>query len=423
MLLNSKKSSSGKNTWYLLPMLLCLLALLFWIGPAEAQGDVDDLRDEKESVEGDMEEEAAELEEYRSQEEELKDEIAELDAEIEETRDEIDRLHQEIEETEEEIEETEEELEEAEKELAKQEELLGKRLRAIHERGGSNYLEVLFSSTSFGEFLTRFNDLQIIVDNDVQLIKEVEEERDRIQLAKEELEDQRAELENMHQEALAKEEELESSLAAREEKAQVLEAKIEETQAAIQQMEEEAQQLEETIQQKIAEAEAAKRSGAGGSRGGSSGGESSGGSGQLLWPVEGVGVRQNITSGFGYRTHPISGGERWHGGIDIGTGGRQLPILAADSGTVSIATYSGGYGNYVMITHGGGLATLYAHLSQINVSPGQSVSRGQQIGRAGTTGASTGIHLHFEVHDTSRSPVRSGRPNDHRQNPLNYIGH
>lgn len=113
--------------------------------------------------------------------------------------------------------------------------------------------------------------------------------------------------------------------------------------------------------------------------------------GELYWPTSGA-----IVSGFGYRTHPVYGTTRFHAGVDIG-GACGQPIFAAEDGTVISAGANGGYGNATVIDHGNGLSTLYGHQSSLGVSSGQSVSRAQQIGLVGTTGLSTGCHLHFEV--------------------------
>ena len=114
-------------------------------------------------------------------------------------------------------------------------------------------------------------------------------------------------------------------------------------------------------------------------------------SGKMLWPTNG-----RLSSGFGYRTSSTTGRQRMHNGIDIfapvGT-----PVIAADSGQVIKAEYEGGYGYAVLVYHGGGVATFYAHLSGFNVTPGQHVQKGQIIGYVGTTGYTTGPHLHFEV--------------------------
>ncbi len=141
------------------------------------------------------------------------------------------------------------------------------------------------------------------------------------------------------------------------------------------------------------------------SSGGGGGNVGGGGGGALAWPVSGP-----ITSGFGWRTHPITGTSRFHAGIDIGVG-HGTPIGAAGSGVVIISGWQGGYGNAVVIDHGGGLSTLYAHQSSLAVSTGQSVSTGQLVGYIGSTGFSTGPHLHFETR-VGGSPV----------NPLQYLG-
>ena len=127
-------------------------------------------------------------------------------------------------------------------------------------------------------------------------------------------------------------------------------------------------------------------------------------SGKLLWPASGL-----MTSGFGYRIHPILGINRFHSGIDIGAPyGSQ--VIAAAGGEVIQSGYFGGYGYSVMLYHGGGYATWYAHLSSINVSMGQMVERGKLVGLVGSTGWSTGPHLHFEI-----------RINGAAQNPMEYL--
>ena len=131
---------------------------------------------------------------------------------------------------------------------------------------------------------------------------------------------------------------------------------------------------------------------------------SSQGTGRLGWPVNGP-----VTSGFGPRSHPISGGTRLHAGVDFGASSG-TPIRASEAGTVVMAGWNGGYGNWTLIDHGGGLATGYGHQSSISVSRGQRVSRGDVIGRVGSTGASTGPHLHWEV-----------RVNGNPVNPMAWI--
>ena len=122
------------------------------------------------------------------------------------------------------------------------------------------------------------------------------------------------------------------------------------------------------------------------------------GSGRFIYPVNG-----RISSNYGYRVHPISGARRLHAGMDIAAG-TGTPIGAAGNGTVIFAGWRGGYGNCIMIDHGGGIVTLYGHQSSLATSVGQSVSTGQTIGYVGSTGYSTGPHLHWEVR-VNGSPV------------------
>lgn len=116
-----------------------------------------------------------------------------------------------------------------------------------------------------------------------------------------------------------------------------------------------------------------------------------------------------MTSGYGYRTHPIHGTRRMHEGIDLATGYGK-PVFAADDGVVVSAGNRGGYGQTIILNHGGGLSTLYAHQSRFAVRSGQRVTRGQVIGYEGATGAVNGVHLHFEV-----------RVNGQPRNPMDYL--
>ena len=125
----------------------------------------------------------------------------------------------------------------------------------------------------------------------------------------------------------------------------------------------------------------------------------------MIWPAP---DSHTITSYFGWRVHPITGTNKYHSGVDIGAS-YGSSVLAADSGTVILAGWNGGYGNCIVISHGNGITTLYGHLSSIIVSSGQSVSQGQTIGYVGSTGNSTGPHLHWEV-----------AVNGSQVNPLNY---
>ena len=122
--------------------------------------------------------------------------------------------------------------------------------------------------------------------------------------------------------------------------------------------------------------------------------------GSYIWPCP---SSTYITSRYGNRIHPIFGTERFHSGIDI-SAAEGATVLAADGGTVTVATYSSSYGNYVMIYHTNGTYTLYAHMSSLAVSAGQTVTQGQTIGYVGSTGWATGPHLHFEIRNAAAAP-------------------
>ena len=143
--------------------------------------------------------------------------------------------------------------------------------------------------------------------------------------------------------------------------------------------------------------------------------------GVLQWPIE---PPTWISSNYGWRRDPFSGAQAWHGGVDIAPHhGAANYILAAAEGQVIFAGWNGGYGNCLMIDHGEGTVTLYGHMSSLLVGAGEDVIRGQRIARAGTTGYSTGVHLHFEVREYDKPSVRnypSGNP-DYRNNPLSYF--
>ena len=150
-----------------------------------------------------------------------------------------------------------------------------------------------------------------------------------------------------------------------------------------------------------AAAAAAANNGGGGEDGGTAsgtlglGGGNASATGSLGWPVP---CSTRVTSRFGYRTDPFTGEQRYHSGIDIdGYGNDGAPVVASDGGTVITATYNDGYGNYIIIDHGNGYQTLYAHMSGLAVGNGSTVSKGQTIGYLGATGRATGTHCHFEV--------------------------
>ncbi len=397
----------SRKLTFIVVVLLSLVIAVFLFGPAEAvtNDEIDARQEELEEVEERKREEKSALEHRLNREAALQEELEELESRLVELEQEQEHLKREIAEVEGEIADAEKELAEAEERLSYQEDLLNLRLRAIQQYGVVSYLEVLFESSSFPDFLTRLYNLSIIASNDLRLIEEIQDERDIIQAWKDELEESKAELENMRRQVAANEEEIRQATADRELILEELQGEIVKNLQAIEDLEKEAQRLDSMIRELIAQAES----------------QFSGIDGDLHWPIESP---TRITSGYGWRRDPFSGNQAWHGGVDIAPhGGAANYILAAEEGEVIYSGWNGGYGNCLMIDHGGGTVTLYAHMSSLLVGKGDIVDRGQRIARAGTTGYSTGVHLHFEVREYEKSPVRSypGGGMDHRYDPMKYF--
>lgn len=279
----------------------------------------------------------------------------------------------------------EQELAEAQKKVETQNENLNARLRNMYKSGSIGFVDVLLDSGSFSEFLTNLDLVERIYSSDQTVLSDLEDAHQEVEQKKQEVETLQAELK--------------TSKAETEKSKATVEAK----KAEIAQSNEE---LDKMIDADKAEADALVAE-LQKSKTVSSSSTSTYSGGVLAWPVPGYG---RITSPFGYRNHPISGSYKMHTGIDIGTSGATPPIVAANGGTVIYSGWKGGYGKAIMIDHGGGIVTLYAHCSSLHVSKGASVSRGQTIANVGSTGNSTGPHLHFEV-----------RQDGAYKNPLNYL--
>lgn len=337
------------------------------------------------------------IEEKRAQLDEIQQKLGEKDAQLEDKKKEISNAMERLILTQEELAEAKRKLAAIESRqqalsikirqneaalAAKQEEydksrsVYKKRLRDIYENGQVNYLDVLLGAADFRDFSSRMYLLQRVIRRDFALIDRLEEQREALLQQKAELDDIRKQLAAAHAESQKEKEIVAQKTVERQklyeqalaEKAQ-LDAEYEELQrnsqeitAMIQRMEQEGRMMPQA-----------------------------GGTGQLAWPVNG-----EITSPFGWRVHPIWGTQIFHAGLDIGADYGD-PVHAADSGTVVFAGWMGGYGNAVMIDHGGGMVTLYGHNSSITVGEGEQVSKGQTIALAGSTGNSTGPHCHFEV--------------------------
>ncbi len=380
-------------------VILCLSAifLLFTLllpsSPAYAENldqQLEDVKMEREETGRQIEQAEKEERAYESQIEHVEEQMITVLGELDGLRQELEDIKLEIFKTNLMLELKGKELEETEKELQHKIDLLNWRVSEIYKNRDSHYIQVVLIAEDFMDFMSKIKIMAMIAEQDANMITEVKARREavasirqNIHILNELQNEQKDEVERLVAEQEIKKQELE---AIHEQKKGLLLATIANRNELIE-MEKQLAAKEAQIKKKLESLRHGNTPG-----------------GKMAWPTNGI-----LISGFGYRQSPIFGDSRFHSGIDIAcdTG---TPVIAAETGQVLDTSYMGGYGNSIIIYHGGGIATLYAHLSAFGVSPGQQVQKGQIIGYVGTTGWTTGPHLHFEV-----------RMNGVPQNPLNYL--
>ena len=377
---------------------------------AVSQAEIDDLQKKLDALEQQAQEQQDVINDLTSQKARFITRKLALDNKIEINRQMIELIGEQIEIYDEIIAEKQAELDKAlEKETA-QTELLRSRIRAMEENSTYSYASFIFDSSSVTELLSRIGDVNDIMHYDKTLEEEYMAAREDVESIKKSYEEARHEQELLQKELDTKQAELDAQVEAAYTMIADIETLSDDAQAEYDAIAEEEAKAEETLQEAIRKraAEQAKynqnnnsNNGGGGNSGGSggnSGGGSSGGGSatslsNLQWPVPSCTL---ITSRFGYRVAPTTGASTYHGGLDVGAG-MGASIVAAGAGDVIYAGENGGYGNCVMIDHGNGVVTVYAHMSSIGVSYGQYVTAGQYVGAVGSTGVSTGPHCHFEI--------------------------
>ena len=291
------------------------------------------------------------------------------------------------------IEQKTKEVDEAQKVADAQLEKYKVRVRAMEESGRYNYFEVLFGASSIGEFLSLIDDIGDIMRSDKELEDAYRQSVADLKSVKAEYEQAKAEMESSKTELESLKAQQEKDIAEATAVIASLQGDISSNSSLLSQLSAQEKQLNADIQKKVDELNRQQQQQQQPGNTGNTG--STVGTGNLVWPS----YCTYITSRQGPRVHPVTGEYKNHGGTDIGASYGSA-IYAADSGTVvrSADGWNGGWGNYVMINHGNGMQTLYAHMSSRAVSVGQTVSRGQTIGYVGSTGMSTGPHLHFEMY-------------------------
>jgi murein DD-endopeptidase MepM/ murein hydrolase activator NlpD len=308
-----------------------------------------------------------------------KKEISALNSEITELQDAITATESDIAKLEIKIAIKEQQLSAKKKEIDKSSNQLNARLRQIYKSGSVSFVDILLSSGNISEFMSNMDMISLIYKSDKDLVLSLKNSYQKIK-------QQKAELLLLHNDLTSKEDSLTAGKAVIAEKRGLISSEIKKLEKELAAEQAAADQLIKEINE---------HSGHGNYTGG-----------KLLWPCPGY---TRVTSEFGWRIHPILGYRKFHTGIDIGAP-YGATVVAANTGKVIESYYNSSYGNMVIIDHGGGIATLYAHLSARLVSVGTTVERGQTIARVGSTGMSTGPHLHFEV-----------RVNGVYQNPRSYL--
>ena len=376
------------------------------VSPAE----IDDLQKKLDALEQQAQEQQDVINDLTSQKARFITRKLALDNKIEINRQMIELIGEQIEIYDEIIAEKQAELDKALEKETTQTELLRSRIRAMEENSTYSYASFIFDSSSVTELLSRIGDVNDIMHYDKTLEEEYMAAREDVESIKKSYEEARHEQELLQKELDTKQAELDAQVEAAYTMIADIETLSDDAQAEYDAIAEEEAKAEETLQEAIRKraAEQAKYNqnnnsnngggNSGGSGGNSGGGGSSGGGSatslsNLQWPVPSCTL---ITSRFGYRVAPTTGASTYHGGLDIGAG-MGASIVAAGAGDVIYAGANGGYGNCVMIDHGNGVVTVYAHMSSIGVSYGQYVTAGQYVGAVGSTGVSTGPHCHFEI--------------------------
>ncbi len=366
----------------------------------QKEQEINRAREEKKELQNGLTDVKELKKELEASKENLTNYVTQLDAQLVEIQAKINSLKEMILTKEEEISAKAVELEEALGVQQAQYEAMKSRIKFMYEKGDMLYLELVFAAESFGDMLNKAEYIEMLSAYDRKMLDEYVAYAEYVALCKEGLEEEKAVLNEAKAAVEEEERSLNELIAAKEQEVYKVSADIKSKESAIQEYQAEIASQNETIAAlEAAVAEERKRLAA------EQGRKYDGG--VFTWPAPSY---TRISDEYGNRMHPTLGIERFHNGIDMAAPGGSA-ILAAYDGTVVAAAYSSSMGNYIMIDHGDSLYTIYMHASALYVSKGAEVSKGQTIAAVGSTGRSTGNHLHFSV-----------RLNGNYVNPRNYLG-
>ena len=366
-------------------LLLPMVTMILGGAGAVTQSEIDALKAEQAASQARQDELEEQLADVEADQAEAQQRRQLLQAQLDAINNEIENIDKQIAYYDQEIAQKEAEQAEAEANEQAQYELFCQRVRAMEEEGTVSYWSILFNSESFSELLDRLADIDAVMAYDNQVMDELIAIREEIIALRTQLETSRAEEQAARDQQAAKQAEQQAKVAEAQELLDQINADVAEATRQLDAESEAAAEIQAEIAQKQKQLEEQRRQ-----NNITIDSETS-----YLWPLPGY---YRLSSLFGYRIHPITGEAHSHTGIDIPAPGN-TPILACKSGQVVTSAYHYSYGNYVVIDHGNGNSTLYAHMSSRAVSEGDMVTQGQTIGYVGTTGSSTGNHLHLEVRD------------------------
>lgn len=336
-----------------------------------------DLQTKQQELQNQIDEATGELEDVQEDLSENLQQVQKLDERIESSQSELDELNNKIVELQESINEVSEKLSEAEQRYERQREILEGRLVAVYEAGETNYLDVILSSRSISDFLSNYFLITEIASYDTELLEDMQNQKNEIESEKKKLDDTQEQLATIKANHTKTAKILENTKTVRQNFIAKLSDKEKDIQSKIDEYNRQFAEVNAEILALAMQGLDTQYIG-----------------GVFAWPVPGY---TRITSKYGMRTHPITGVYKLHTGVDIGAP-MGASFVAANDGIVVKAGYNGAYGNMVIIDHGGGVQTLYAHGSEIMVNVGDTVKKGETVVlKVGSTGYSTGAHAHFEV--------------------------
>ena len=354
----------------------------------EKQEQISQAQKDKKKIQGTISDYQDMVDKLDKEKEDLANYVTELDADLDVIQEKIADLREMITDKETEIEEAEADLAEAQRIQLQQYEAMKKRIQFMYEKGDFYYLEMILSASSFGDMVNKSDYIEQMSDYDKRKLEEYVANCEYVEACKEALEAEKELLDEAKAQVEIEQENLESLISQKEKEITAKESDITNKEAAIREYEAELEEQTEIIRaleqavieqkKKLAEesGNAIKYDG-----------------GMFCFPAPSY---TRVSDDYGWRIHPILGVEQFHNGVDLAAPGGS-PILCAYDGEVVATDYSSSMGNYVMVNHGDGLYTIYMHASAIYVSKGEKVVRGEKIAAVGSTGRSTGNHLHFSV--------------------------